>query len=98
MEAFQIGVDAVIIKGMFCARLIESIKLVALGEKVFPSHLVNDLTRSGSPTRRDYRKYSARSIGLSGHKIEILECIMAGMANKWLLANSVSARRRSRCM
>lgn len=84
VKAFQIGVDAVIIKGILCAPLIESIKLVALGEKVFPSQLINDLTSSNSPARRDLWKRDAPSIGLSSREIEILECIMAGMANKMI--------------
>lgn len=88
VEAFQVGVDAVIIKGILCAPLIESIKLVALGEKVFPSQLVNDLTRPGSPTRRDLWQRNAASIGLSGREIEILKCIMAGMANKVIARQS----------
>ena len=41
VEAFQIGADGVIIKEISCAPLTESIRLVALGEKVFPSQLVN---------------------------------------------------------
>lgn len=82
VEAFQIGVDAVIVKEILCAPLVESIKLAALGEKVFPSQLVNNLT-SWVPTALggDW-KSSAASVGLSDREIEILESIMAGMANK----------------
>lgn len=82
VEAFQTGVDAVIIKGLLRAPLIESIKLVALGEKVFPSQLVDDLTRAGPVDNRSKRKCSPASIGLSGRELEILESLMAGMANK----------------
>lgn len=82
VEAFQIGADGVIIKEISCAPLTESIRLVALGEKVFPSQLVNNLT-SWIPTAiaGDW-KVSAASVGLSDREIEILESIMAGMANK----------------
>lgn len=81
-EAFQIGVDAVIIKEISCEPLIESIVLVALGEKVFPSQLANSLmTCMASADTRDW-KASAQSVGLSDREIEILESIMAGMANK----------------
>lgn len=81
-EAFQAGADAVIIKEISCEPLIESIRLVALGEKVFPSQLAGNLS-SCSPTvdLGDWRA-SAASVGISGREIEILECIMAGMANK----------------
>lgn len=82
VEAFQIGVDAVIIKGLLRAPLIESIKLIALGEKVFPSQLVDDLTRACPVASRGERKCSAASSGLSGRELEILESLMAGMANK----------------
>ncbi len=81
-EAFQIGVDGVIIKEISCGPLMESIMLVALGEKVFPSQLANNLTTC-MPTAetRDW-KASAASVGLSDREIEILESIMVGMANK----------------
>lgn len=82
VEAFQIGVDAVTIKGISCAPLIETIRLVALGEKVFPSQFVDDLARSGPAARRADWKRNAASVGLSARESEILGCIMAGMANK----------------
>jgi two-component system, NarL family, nitrate/nitrite response regulator NarL len=81
-EAFQIGVDAVIIKEISCEPLIESIRLVALGEKVFPSHLAADLANCLPTAGKDDWKASAASVGLSGREIEILEAIMVGMANK----------------
>jgi two-component system, NarL family, nitrate/nitrite response regulator NarL len=81
-EAFQVGVDAVIIKEISCEPLIESIKLVALGEKVFPSQLANNLTACMVTSDTDHWKTSAASVGLSEREVEILESIMAGMANK----------------
>ena len=82
VEAFQIGVDAVIVKEILCAPLVESIKLVALGEKVFPSQLVNNLTSWVPAALGGDWKSSAASVGLSDREIEILESVMAGMANK----------------
>jgi two-component system, NarL family, nitrate/nitrite response regulator NarL len=81
-EAFQVGVDAVIIKEISCEPLIESIKLVALGEKVFPSQLANNLTNYMPTLDTGDWRASAASVGLSDREIEILESIMAGMANK----------------
>ena len=81
-EAFQIGVDAILIRGPSSAPLIEAIKLVALGEKMFPAQLVSDLTRSDSGTHGVRATGNVASIGLSGREAEILESIMAGMANK----------------
>jgi two-component system, NarL family, nitrate/nitrite response regulator NarL len=80
--AFQLGVDAVIIKEISCEPLIESICLVAMGEKVFPSQLVNNITNCApTETNGDWRT-SAVAIGLSAREVEILESIMMGMANK----------------
>jgi two-component system, NarL family, nitrate/nitrite response regulator NarL len=81
-EAFQIGVDAVIIKEISCEPLIESIRLVALGEKVFPSQLAADLVNCLPAAGAGDWKASAATVGLSDREIEILEAIMAGMANK----------------
>jgi two-component system, NarL family, nitrate/nitrite response regulator NarL len=82
VEAFQIGADGVIIKEISCAPLTESIRLIAMGEKVFPSQLVTNLTSWMPATAAGDWKSSAASVGLSDREIEILESIMAGMANK----------------
>lgn len=81
-EAFQVGVDAVIVKEISCEPLVESIRLVALGEKVFPSQLANNLTTCMPTVDVGDWRASAASVGLSDREIEILESIMAGMANK----------------
>ncbi len=82
VEAFQIGADGVIIKEISCAPLTESIRLIALGEKVFPSQLVTNLTSWIPAASAGDWKSSAAAVGLSDREIEILESIMAGMANK----------------
>jgi two-component system, NarL family, nitrate/nitrite response regulator NarL len=80
--AFQSGVDGVIVKEISCGPLIESISLVAMGEKVFPSQLANDLVNCmPSAETGDWRK-SAAECGISSREIEILESIMTGMSNK----------------
>ncbi len=80
--AFQIGVDAVIIKEISCGPLVESISLVATGEKVFPSQLANDLTHCVATSTTGDWMVSTAAVGLSAREIEILESIMVGMANK----------------
>lgn len=80
--AFQLGVDAVIIKEISCEPLIESISLVALGEKVFPSQLVKNLTNCAPTHSNNDWTASAIASGLSAREIDILESIMKGMANK----------------
>jgi two-component system, NarL family, nitrate/nitrite response regulator NarL len=81
-RAFQLGVDGVIIKEISCGPLIESISLVAMGEKVFPSQLVDNITNCAPAERSGDWKASAASAGLSAREVEILESIMSGMANK----------------
>lgn len=80
--AFQLGVDAVIIKEISCGPLIESITLVAMGEKVFPSQLAENITNCAPMASSGDWKASAAEAGLSVREIEILESIMMGMANK----------------
>jgi two-component system, NarL family, nitrate/nitrite response regulator NarL len=80
--AFQNGVDAVIVKEISCGPLIESISLVAMGEKVFPSQLADDLANCIPATETGDWRGNAIEAGLSAREIEILETIMAGMANK----------------
>lgn len=81
-EAFQIGADGVIIKEISCEPLIESIRLVALGEKVFPSQLAESLINCMPAGEAGDWRANAVSVGLTEREIEILESIMAGMANK----------------
>lgn len=80
--AFQIGVDGVIIKEISCDPLIESINLVAMGEKVFPSQLAANLTNCAPTAYGGDWQASAAAVGLSAREVEILESIMVGMANK----------------
>ena len=80
--AFQLGVDAVIVKEISCGPLVESICLVAMGEKVFPSQLAKNITNCAPTEMSSDWKSSAVAIGLSAREIEILESIMKGMANK----------------
>jgi two-component system, NarL family, nitrate/nitrite response regulator NarL len=80
--AFQLGVDGVIIKEISCGPLVESINLVAMGEKVFPSQLADYITNFSPIESSGDWKASAASAGLSAREIEILETIMSGMSNK----------------
>ena len=82
VDAFQIGVDGVIVKEISCERMVESIRLVALGEKVFPSQLANNLASFMPSEDVGDWKASATAVGLSDREVEILEAVTAGMANK----------------
>jgi two-component system, NarL family, nitrate/nitrite response regulator NarL len=81
-EAFQAGVDGVIVKEISCDPLIASIRLVAMGEKLFPSQLAANLMNCAPAGEAGDWRAGAASVGLSDREIEILESIMAGMANK----------------
>ncbi len=81
-SAFQAGIDAVIVKEISCDPLIESIRLVAMGEKVFPSQLATDLANCMPIAETGDWRSNATEAGLSLREVEILESIMAGMANK----------------
>lgn len=80
--AFQIGVDAVIIKEISCGPLVESINLVAMGEKVFPSQLADNLTSCVPQSDVGDWHDSVAVVGLSAREVDILKAIMVGKANK----------------
>ena len=80
--AFGCGIDGYIVKEISCEPLIESLKLVALGEKVLPSQLARNLSFvSSGATGEDWHE-SVASSGLSEREVEILRCLTMGLANK----------------
>ena len=80
--AFGSGIDGYIVKEISCEPLIESLRLVALGEKVLPSQLAQNLggvyPRFETSTQAD----DGSGACLSDRETEILRCLTAGMANK----------------
>lgn len=80
--AFGCGIDGYIVKEISCEPLIESLKLVALGEKVLPSQLARNLSFvSAGSTGGDWHEGVAAA-GLSEREVEILRCLTLGLANK----------------
>jgi two-component system, NarL family, nitrate/nitrite response regulator NarL len=80
--AFGCGIDGYIVKEISCEPLIESLKLVALGEKVLPSQLARNLSFvSAGSSGGDWHE-SVASVGLSDREVEILRCLTMGLANK----------------
>ena len=74
------GADGFLIKSVSPEALIQSLQLVLLGEKVFPTNLASmllDMTAAGPP-------HSVR--GLSPREQEILQALVTGASNK-LIAN-----------
>lgn len=81
-EAFKAGVEAYIVKRIDCEALIESLKLVHLGEKVLPSELAG-----GFPARWTGRVLPSMPereaiSSLSEREIETLRYLILGSPNK----------------
>lgn len=80
--AFGSGIDGYIVKEISCEPLIESLKLVALGEKVMPSQLARNLSFVCAGSSGEDWHESVSGVGLSDREVEILRCLTMGLANK----------------
>ena len=80
--AFRFGVDGYIIKEISCEPLFESLRLIALGEKVLPSQLAESLCNQHVSMTSDDWVSSARAVMLSDREVEVLAALTLGMANK----------------
>lgn len=81
-EAFNSdAIDGYLVKEIACKPLAGALQLVALGEKVFPSQIIQSL---GTTTlAMNLRAHGARDDGnLSARESEILCCLVDGDANK----------------
>ncbi len=79
------GAHGYLIKDISVDALLQSLRLVMQGEKVFPTHLaallVNGMA-SFAPTRNN----KANSHGLSVREVQIMQCLVQGDSNK-IIAN-----------
>jgi two-component system nitrate/nitrite response regulator NarL len=82
--ALGAGADGYLMKDIACEALMQSLRLVMMGEKVFPTHLAALLVSGRAedmgtevPTRRK---------GLSQREVQILHCLLNGNSNK-MIAN-----------
>lgn len=80
--AFGSGIDGYLVKEISCEPLIESLKLVALGEKVLPSQLARTLSDFHPRFESSNQNDNASAACLSEREAEILRCLTVGMANK----------------
>lgn len=80
--AFCHGVDGYILKDIACEPLVASLRLVAMGEKILPSRMAHNLGREPAGTSNCTWQQDAESAGLSEREIEILKCLVVGLANK----------------
>jgi len=79
------GVDGYLMKEISCEALLQSLQLVMLGEKVFPTDLATLLV-NGTPTppRSGKRVLTdeVKNRGLSERELQILQCLAQGDSNK----------------
>jgi two-component system, NarL family, nitrate/nitrite response regulator NarL len=80
-DALSAGVDGYLLKNMSADALHQSLRLVLLGEKVFPTDLAHLLT-NGRIMPRDDAGQMSRFNGLSDREMQILGCLLNGAQNK----------------
>ena len=81
IDAFETGVDGYIVKNIPYESLIESLRLVAMGEKVMPSALAGLLPEWGRKVH--HAPHSAPGVELlSSREIDTLRCLCRGDPNK----------------
>jgi len=81
-EAFTSGVDGVVAKDIGSEPLVGVVELISLGEKVFPSQLVDDLASRIRPQAGGSWKNPVSLSQFSEREIDILRGLMAGETNK----------------
>ncbi len=80
------GAHGYLIKDISVDALLQSLKLVMLGEKVFPTHLAALLVK-GIPSSAPTRINTANLHGLTEREVQILQClVLQGDSNK-MIAN-----------
>lgn len=80
-SAFQAGVSGYLVKEISSERLIGALRLVAMGEKVFPSQLADELTGQNFD-QQDVSSVTIDDAHLSAREVEILRCLIMGLPNK----------------
>lgn len=80
-RCFEAGADAYLLKNISPEALQQSLKLVLLGEKVFPTRLAALLV-SGQVEAHRPATASADLEGLSEREVQILRCLLNGHPNK----------------
>ncbi|HYD30220.1 MAG TPA: response regulator transcription factor [Azospirillaceae bacterium] len=86
-NALEAGADGYLMKDLSSDALAQSLKLVMMGEKVFPTHLAA-LLISGRVSGNGVEMPVSRK-GLSQREIQILRCLLNGDSNK-MIANHLN--------
>lgn len=79
VELFTAGADGLLLEEIGGEALYGSLKLITMGEKVFPSQLAT-LLSNGSASAEPV--FHGRHGQLSGREVQILRCLTLGMSNK----------------
>lgn len=80
-DALSEGVDGYLLKDMSAEALLQSLQLVLLGEKVFPTTLAHLLANRRMAARDDEQPQAGIG-GLSQRETQILMCLLNGASNK----------------
>src|SRR5260221_9620506 len=80
-DAVSAGVDGYLLKNMSGDALQQSLRLVLLGEKVFPADLAHVRTNGRIMSRSD-NGHMGHFNGLSDREMQILACLLNGAQNK----------------
>lgn len=93
MPALSSGIDGYILKDITCEALIGSLRLVVAGEKVYPTFVLNALSKQASkPIANDAGSDAAASRPghqLSMQELRIVHCLAQGDPNK-IIAHSLN--------
>ena len=81
-RVFRAGAAGCLIDEIACDRLVGLLHLVALGEKVFPSQLADELVDQVGVTQHSAGAPTIHSANLSAREVEILRCLIMGLPNK----------------
>lgn len=88
VDAFGAGADGYLLKSISSDALVESLRLVALGEKVFPSIVTNYLSMLGASNGNNER-VRVGDVPLSQRELDIIRHLADGHSNK-TIANELS--------
>lgn len=80
-QCFDAGADGYLVKNISSVALKQSLRLVMIGEKVFPTNLASLLV-NGKVEARPHTINDAGMAGLSEREIQILQCLLNGYPNK----------------
>lgn len=81
-DMFSAGADAYLLKSISPSALIESLKLVSLGEKVFPSMLTDFLGAMRANQSGSSERVRVGDVALSQREVDIIRRLADGHSNK----------------